>query len=140
MAHLARLALLVLPLAACGGSSPKKPGVVVTDVQAPKLIDPIDFTGEAELTPASSRSLDEVASTLIGNPSLRLVEVQVFVLDGDEATRQARADRRAQVVVDYLVGKGVAAERLTPGGYVTPTTEARTNHVQFVILQRSDGD
>lgn len=60
-AHLARLVLLVLALAACGGSSPKKPGVVVSDVTAPRLIDPIDFTGEAELTPASSRSIDEVA-------------------------------------------------------------------------------
>lgn len=141
-AHLARTALLALVLlAACGGSggSPKKPGkVVVSDTQI-DILEPIHFAGEVELTPGSYKTLDAVASTFVGNPSILQVEVQVYVLDGDEAARQPLADRRARMLVDYLVGKGVAAGRLLPQGYSTPPAEDPTDQVRFLILKRGPG-
>jgi OmpA-OmpF porin, OOP family len=128
------IALFALTVA-CGGASSNKPKTVVTSETTIEVLDPVSFTGEAELAPSSSKILDAVASTLEGNPSIKLVEVQVFVIDGDEATRQQRADRRAQAIVDYLVGKGVAAARLRTKGFITPDEEAK-NHVSFMIAER----
>jgi hypothetical protein len=132
-ARLAGIALLLL--VACG-SSPKQPGKVVTSDSQIEILDPISFTSETELAPGSYKTLDAIASTFVGNPSIQLVEVQVHVLDGDAATRQQRADQRARLIVDYLVSKQVAAERLDPRGYITPPTEDPTNHVRFFIVKR----
>jgi outer membrane protein OmpA-like peptidoglycan-associated protein len=144
MARLARITLLVL-LAACGGSPKKEPakepGKIVTSETQLEILEPITFTGEAELTPGSYQTLDAVAATFAGNPDIKLVEIGVFVLDGDEATRQQIADRRAKLIVDYLVGKQIAAERLQAQGYVTPPEDEKpTNHVRFLILKRGSDE
>jgi outer membrane protein OmpA-like peptidoglycan-associated protein len=135
---LARLAMLVL-LAACGGSAQQQPGKVVVSETKVEILEPITFTGEAELTPSSYQTLDALARTFTGNPSIKLVEVQAFVLDdafGDEAARQQIADRRAKLVVDYLIGKQVAASRLIAQGYATAAPDAPRLAMQFLILKR----
>ncbi|HWO26886.1 MAG TPA: OmpA family protein [Kofleriaceae bacterium] len=136
-AHLARIALLVL-LAACGGSPKKEPRgkVVVTDVTAPELLEPIAWAGEVELAPESHKTLDAVAATLTNNQEIRLIEVGVFYLEGDQAARQQIADRRARLIVGYLVGKQVEAERLEAAGYIEPTEDNKTSSVRFLILKR----
>ena len=130
------LVLLVL-LAACGGAAhpQDKPGRVVTSETDIEILDPISFTGEAELAPSSHRALDAIAETLDGNPSIKRVEVLVHVADGDEAARQQIADRRAQAVVDYLVGRKVAAARLTARGVTTPAADPK-HTVELNILER----
>lgn len=135
MARLARIALFVL-IAACGGSSKKGPKKVVTSETQIEILELITFTGEVELTPGSYKTLDSIASTLVANPSIQLIEVQVYILEGDEATRQELADRRARLLVDYLVGKQVAAARLVPKGYVTPAEEDPKSGVRFFIVRR----
>jgi ABC-type glycerol-3-phosphate transport system substrate-binding protein len=135
MARLARIALFAL-LAACGGSSKKGPGKIVTSETQIEILEPITFTGEVELTPGSYKALDAIASTFVGNPAIQLVEVQVYILEGDEATRQELADRRARLLVDYLVGKQVAPSRLVPKGYVTPAEEDPKSGVRFFIVKR----
>jgi hypothetical protein len=131
--------IALLLLVACG-SLQKPPGKVVTSDSQIEILDPIGFTSETELTPSSYRTLDAIASTFVGNPSIQRVEVQVYVLDGDEATRRQRADQRARLLVDYLVTKQVATERLEPRGYITPPAEDPTNHVRFFILKRDQAD
>jgi len=138
VARRAGIALLVLGvLGACGGSPrhEEKPGRVVVAKGEIEILDPVSFTGEAELAPSSHRALDSIAETLDGNPSIKLVEVRVHVVDGDEAARQQLADRRAQVVVDYLIGRKVAAARLRARGVTTPA--AKPNEpVELHILER----
>jgi len=136
IARIARISLVALA-AACGGSSSNQsqPKKVVTSEATVEILDPVSFTGEAELAPSSHPILDSVASTLDGNPSIKLVEVEVHVADGDAEARQQLADRRAQAIVDYLVGKGVAAARLRAKGLVTPAADPK-NPVSFVILER----
>jgi OmpA-OmpF porin, OOP family len=131
--HGIRIALFSLAVA-CAGSSSNKPKSVVTSEASIEVLDPISFVGDAELTPTSHKILDTVATTLDGNPSIKLVEVEVHVTEGDDATRQPRADRRAQAVIDYLIGKGVAATRLRPRGLVTPPEDPK-NPVAFVVIE-----
>lgn len=137
MARRARIALLVL-LAACGGASqhPEQPGKVVVSQGSVEILDPVSFAGEAELAPSSFPILDSIANTLDGNPSIKRVEVQVHVAEGDEAARQQIADRRAQAIVDYLIGKQIAAGRLRARGMVTPAADPK-NGVEIIILERN---
>jgi outer membrane protein OmpA-like peptidoglycan-associated protein len=141
VAHRARIALLVLGvltvLGACGGSQrpEEKPGRTVISEGSIEILDPISFTGEAELAPSSHPALDAIASTLDGNPSIKLVEVRAHVADGDEAARQQIADRRAQVVVDYLIGRKVAAARLRARGVTQPSAKPDET-VELHILER----
>lgn len=140
LARLACLASLTVG-AACGGGASNtpvdKPGKVVVSEAAIEILDPITFTGEVELPPSSQKTLDAMAATLKGNDELELVEVGVSVTEGDEAGRQALADRRAQAVVDYLIGKQVEAARLTPAGYTGwPGEPSSKEQVRFLVLKR----
>ena len=74
-------------------------------------------TGSARLTPASLTILDEVAETLRKNPDVR-VEVAGHTDDRGRRDFNVKLSRqRAEAVRDYLVNKGIAADRLSARGY-----------------------
>jgi len=135
-------------LSACGQPS-KQPGkVVVTDTET-EIVDVVSFKpGTAELEPRSLPILDEVVSTLQGNPSILLIEVQAHTDErGDDAANLELSKQRAQAVMKYLVDQGVAAARLTAQGYgetqpldraQTPEAWAKNARIAFLILKRSD--
>jgi outer membrane protein OmpA-like peptidoglycan-associated protein len=141
-------AIALVMFSACARPS-KKPGrVVVTDAST-EILDPVSFKpGTAELDPRSFPILDSVASTLQGNPSILEVEVQSHTDErGDDDANLELSEQRAQVVMKYLVDKGVAQSRLTAQGYgetqpidraQTPEAWAKNEHIAFLILKRSD--
>jgi len=74
-------------------------------------------TGKATLLPASQGMLDQVAHSLIDNPDVN-VEVGGHTDNvGSEATNLRLSQARADAVREYLIGKGVPAERITAKGY-----------------------
>ena len=75
--------------------------VIVTDTQIEILHD-VSFVGDT-ISTRSLRTLDALAATLDGNPTIQLVEVQASSLT------------RARACVDYLIGRGIAPARLTAG-------------------------
>jgi hypothetical protein len=85
------------------------------------------------------RSLDAVARSLNGNPSIRRLEVQVRLPADDAlpAEREARAQHRAEIAVTYLVGREVDPARLTAKGYSDPIATPDASHVKLLILERS---
>ena len=74
-------------------------------------------TGKAVLTPESRTILDEVASSLVNNPEVR-VEVAGHTDNvGTNAANQRLSQQRAASVRQYLIDKGVDAARLRARGY-----------------------
>ncbi len=90
--------------------------------------------------------LDAVVAVLKSNPGIKLVEVQGHTDNkGVAANNKKLSQERAEAVKKYLVGKGIAAERLTAVGYgdeqpvadnKTDKGRATNRRVEFKILQR----
>ena len=141
-------AIALVMFSACAHPSKKSGRVVVTDTQT-EILDRVSFQpGTAELEPRSVPILDAVASTLQGNPSILEVEVQSHTDDrGDDVVNLKLSEQRAQVVMKYLVDKGVAQSRLTAQGYgetqpidraQTPEAWAKNERIAFLILKRRE--
>lgn len=111
--------------------------VVVTDSDV-QILPPITFDGlTASVELEGLETLDAVAATLDGNPSILLVEVQAFGADGDPRYQQIIGEKRAKGIVDYLVKKGVARGRLRFHGIAKPAP-GQSNQPLFVIVQRAE--
>jgi outer membrane protein OmpA-like peptidoglycan-associated protein len=101
-------------------TAPKKPTKVVTDTQV-EILDPIRFyAGSPTIDPRSTRTLDAVATTLLGNPSLKVVEVIAFGTDAVKSLQLSIAEARAHAIVSELVARGVDQTRLRASGMATP--------------------
>ena len=125
------------------GTAPRA-GVVVTDTET-TILDVVEFMpGTAVLRPSSLPTLDAVAATMQGNPSISLVEVQAHTSGiGDELANLDLTQRRADAVVLYLGAAGVSPARLAAQGYgdTQPIDRAaphKNERISFLILQRSE--
>lgn len=117
---------------------PASKGRVVVTETSVRILPPIKFDGlTANVEIAGLETLDAVAATLDGNPSILLVEVQAFGADGDPRYQQIIGEQRAKGIVDYLVKKGVAPARLRYQGIAKPAP-GQSNQPLFVILQRAE--
>jgi outer membrane protein OmpA-like peptidoglycan-associated protein len=73
--------------------------------------------GSAQLDPMARAELDALAERLTVNPGVS-IEVGVHADSRGDATEQQKlTQRRADAVVTYLKGKGIAKERLAAKGY-----------------------
>jgi outer membrane protein OmpA-like peptidoglycan-associated protein len=99
----------------------------------------------ADLTEGAQSILDEIASSIAQYGTLKL-EVQAHTDNrGSRSYNQKLSQNRAESVVDYLVAKGVSAERLAPKGYgemepfaSNDTEEGRSTNrrVEFVVQEK----
>ena len=102
-------------------------------------------TDSDRLTLASSPILDEVANFVISRPGIVRIEVQGHTdASGRIAYNQDLSRRRALAVLDALIQRGVAPERLLARGYGTqrplvpgrtPEAYAKNRRVEFVIIE-----
>ncbi|HEX6090897.1 MAG TPA: OmpA family protein [Gemmatimonadales bacterium] len=74
-------------------------------------------TGTATLTQSSRYILDEVAATLNENPNIRVEVAGHTDNTGGRALNERLSLQRADAVKNYLVSKGVSADRMTTAGY-----------------------
>jgi outer membrane protein OmpA-like peptidoglycan-associated protein len=128
----------------CPEAAPHRGRVVVTDTET-TILDVVEFSpGTATLCERSRPTLDAVASTLLGNPSIELIEVQSHTRDtGDGAASLALSEQRAAVVVAYLVAAGVEPTRLVGQGYgdtqpIDRAVPAKNERMAFLILKRTE--
>ncbi|HET9987921.1 MAG TPA: OmpA family protein [Kofleriaceae bacterium] len=117
---------------------PQRGRVVVTDTET-TILDVVEFApGTATLRASSRPTLDAVADTLRGNPSIELVEVQSHTRDANLALSQHRAD----AVVAYLVSAGVEPNRVVAQGYgdtqpIDRAAPGNNERIAFLILKRA---
>ena len=83
------------------------------------ILERIQFeTGRTTIQTASHPLLDELAQTIQNAPEIGNITIAGHTdSEGSEEGNQALSAGRAQAVLDYLVGAGVRAERLTAVGY-----------------------
>jgi len=101
-------------------------------------------TAKAVIKPISFELLDEVATTLVANPQIGKVEVSGHTDSrGSDSYNLTLSDDRAKAVLEYLVSRGVKAERLVAQGYGetrpiasnrTSSGRAQNRRVEFTIL------
>ncbi len=126
---------------------PDRGRVIVTDASI-EILDTVYFKkGSDAVQPPSYPILDAVVATLMGNPEIKLLEVQGHAAKGEKAAFEV-SQRRAQAVKTYLVGKGLGAERLVTASYGDSQlidqdkgekANAKNRRVAFLILKRGDG-
>ena len=90
----------------------------LASIGKPVGLDNIFFEfGKATLTPESSTALDKLVKILNDNPNITIeIGAHTDRVGSAEGNLQL-SGKRAQSVVDYLVKKGIEAERLTAKGY-----------------------
>ncbi|MGE0371134.1 MAG: OmpA family protein [Gammaproteobacteria bacterium] len=81
-------------------------------------------TGSARLLPESTAILDEAAATLRKHPEIRAEVAGHTDSSGSRAFNVKLSQQRAESVMNYLVGQGVAAGNLTAQGYGPDRPEA----------------
>lgn len=90
----------------------------LASITAPIMIDNIFYDyDKAILRPEATKSLDELVVLLNENPNVTIELSAHCDYHGSQAYNIGLAQRRAQSVVDYLIDKGIAVDRLTPKGY-----------------------
>jgi outer membrane protein OmpA-like peptidoglycan-associated protein len=105
---------------------PVAPKPVAPKPVAPKPVAPttVTLTGDfafalnsAELTSEGRAILDEFIPALKANPNTKIVIAGHTCNLGNAVYNQRLSERRAQAAADYLISRGIAAERLTIFGY-----------------------
>jgi outer membrane protein OmpA-like peptidoglycan-associated protein/opacity protein-like surface antigen len=92
--------------------------VVITKDQL-KILDQVHFAmGTAKLTKASNPLLDNIARVMLSHLEIWKVKVEGYTDDVGKPEKNLKLSQdRAKAVVDYLVKKGVAPERLEAIGH-----------------------
>jgi peptidoglycan-associated lipoprotein len=99
-------------------------------IELPNIL--YDF-GKWDLRPESMVSLDKLVETLTDNPNVTIELMSHTDSRDTEEYNQNLSQKRAQIVVQYLIDKGIEPERLSPKGYgesspkVTDSEIARQN-------------
>jgi outer membrane protein OmpA-like peptidoglycan-associated protein len=141
------LALALGSLLLVSADRPQQRGRVVVTETETTILDVVEFApGTATLRGTSSATLDAVAETLLGNPSIELVEVQSHMRSAGTGDADLElSQRRAEGVVSYLVAAGVEPARLTAQGYgdtqpldAKAATAANNERIAFLIVKRGE--
>jgi len=130
-------------------STPPPPPQVDVTEQELVLVQQVTFeTGTAVLRAESNALLTEVARLLAEHTAIELIEVQGHTDEtGTGEFNRRLSENRARSVVEWLVGHGVAPERLVAKGYgkdqpiadnATEAGRAKNRRVVFRILRRTD--
>ncbi len=104
-------------------------------------------SGKSELLPAAQMKLNEVAKALTEQDPEALMVVEGHTdSQGGVDFNQKLSQQRAQVVRDYLVSRGVAADRITAEGFgpsrtvgdnATPEGRANNRRVEIVVKPKA---
>lgn len=98
---------------------PPGPDKVILTPSHIAITDKVQFeTGKADVKPESFALLDEVVAVMKSNPQIEIVEVGGHTdSTGSADFNRTLSQQRAESVMKYLAGKGIAKGRLTAKGF-----------------------
>ncbi len=113
---------------------------VLASINKPQIIENIfyDFD-KASLRPESKEALDAVVVMLRDNPHVSIEMGSHTDRMGSDEYNMALSERRAKSVVDYLVGAGIPADRLTWKGYGETVPKTITKRLNKEYPQFEEG-
>ncbi len=93
--------------------------LVLSPIEKPIVLTNINYEfAKWELRPESLIELDKLVETLNDNPNIRIeLSAHTDIRSGISFDNQELSQRRAQSVVNYLISKRIASDRLEPKGY-----------------------
>lgn len=114
---------------------------VLASINKPNIIENIfyDFD-KATLRPESEEALDELVKLLVDNPNITIEMASHTDRVGTEEYNLDLSERRAKAVIDYLISKGIAPERLQHQGYGKSRPKVVTKRVNKLYPQFKEGD
>lgn len=113
---------------------------VLAAVFKPQVVENIFYDFDrATLRSESKTALDEMAQMLRDNPSVTIEMGSHTDRVGTDEYNLALSDRRAKSVVDYLVGAGIGADRLTWKGYGETVPKTVTKRINKEYPQFPEG-
>jgi outer membrane protein OmpA-like peptidoglycan-associated protein len=128
---------------------PPKPKRV--EVTADKIVirEKIQFDlNKATIKPESNELLGEIVDVFKENTHIKKVSIEGHTDNqGSDAYNQKLSDQRAKSVLDYLVGKGIEAKRLTSKGFgeskpignnETEEGKEENRRVEFIITEQEE--
>lgn len=107
----------------------------------PVKINNINYaTGSYQLTEDSKLALDSLVQLLNLNPTIKIELMSHTDFVGSDQFNSELSQRRAQSVVDYLVSKGINAQRLVAKGYgeTWPKTVTKEIAKKYDFLKKGD--
>jgi outer membrane protein OmpA-like peptidoglycan-associated protein len=117
---------------------------IVEGKARPVILKGVTFqSGRSALTPQSYQVLDEVAASLVANPTVRIEIAGHTDSTGVRARNISLSQARAAAVRAYLATKGVAGDRLVAKGYgpdrplasnKTPSGRAQNRRVELNMI------
>ncbi len=113
---------------------------VLAAINKPQVVENIfyDFD-KAVLRPESKAALDDMAQILRDNPNVTVEMSAHTDRWGSDAYNVSLSDRRAKSVVDYLVGAGIPAGRLSWKGYGETRPKTVTKRINKEYPQFPEG-
>ncbi len=125
---------------------PPAPSKVVVEKGKLRTLEKVFFaTAKDNALPESLPILDQVATVLEGNPDIQKLRIEAHTDGaGKPSYNKDLSQRRAKWVREYLVQKGIAAQRLDSEGFgmekpidTNDTAEGRANNrrVEFVVVE-----
>ncbi len=91
---------------------------IVQEIKAALVLEGVTFaTNSAEISLDSAKVLDQVAESLLAWPEVKVEIGGHTDSSGNDALNKKLSQARADSVREYLIGKGVAADRITAVGY-----------------------
>lgn len=113
---------------------------ILAAINKPQVVENIfyDFD-KATLRPESKEALDEMAQMLRDNPNVTIEMGSHTDRMGSDEYNVDLSNRRAKSVVDYLVGAGISADRLTWRGYGESVPKKVTKRINREYPQFEEG-
>lgn len=113
---------------------------ILAAINKPQVVENIfyDFD-KATLRPESKSALDEMVVMLNENPNVTIEMGSHTDRKGSDEYNIRLSDRRAQSVVDYLIGAGIDAGRLSPKGYGESMPKTVTKRIAREYPQFPEG-